>query len=168
MTDQATETKLNTLAELAKLRKLSQDTKDAIKGLEKTLEETPAYQRLIEAKESLREYDSKADEITAGIKTSRTAMIEEQTKLLTKEERAAVYAEFKENLPVGLGLRVNHTLKYEINQITDWCKENAKLLFKLDVKEFEKMADKVDVPGVEKIDVPTITIASDLSMYLEA
>lgn len=155
------------LKTLASLRKLSAETKDAIKKLEKVLEETPAYQRLVEAKESLKEYESKADEITTGIKTSRMAMIEEQTKLLAKEERAAIYAEFKENLPVGLGLRVNHTLKYEINQITDWCKENAKLLFKLDIKEFEKMADKVDVPGVEKIDVPTITIASDLSGYLD-
>jgi len=155
------------LKRIAELRKLSSETKEAIKDLEKVLQETPAYQRLVEAKESLKEYEAKADEITTGIKTSRTAMIEEQTKLLTKEERAAVYAEFKENLPVGLGLRVNHTLKYEINQITDWCKENAKLLFKLDVKEFEKMADKVDVPGVEKIDTPTIIIASDLSMYLE-
>jgi small-conductance mechanosensitive channel len=157
------------LKTLAQLRKLSSETKDAIKQLEKVLEETPAYQRLVEAKESLKEYESKADEITTEIKTSRTAMIEEQTKLLSKEERAAVYAEFKEKLPVGLGLRINHSLKYDEQEAIKWCEINAKTAIKtvLDKKPFEALAEASDLAFVEKIDTPTITIATDLSGYLD-
>lgn len=157
------------LKRLAALRKLSSDTKEAIKELEKVLEETPTYQRLIQAKESLKEYESKADEITAEIKTEKTAVIIKSINGMTKEQRAAAFAEFKALLPSGLGLRVNHLLEYNEQDAIKWCEVNAKTALKtvLDKKPFEALAEASDIEFVKKIDVPTITIASDLSEYLD-
>jgi len=157
------------LKRLATLRKLSSDTKEAIRGLEKTLEETPAYQRLVEAKESLKEYESKAEEITTGIKTEKAAVIVESIKDMTKEQRATAFTEFKALLPSGLGLRVNHSLEYKEQDAITWCETNAKTALKtvLITKVFEALAEASDLNFVKKVDVPTITIASDLSEYLK-
>jgi len=157
------------LKTLASLRKLSTETKEAIKALEKVLEETPAYQRLVEAKESLKEYDSKADEITAGIKTSKLSVITDTIKEMTKEQKLEAFAAFKALLPSGLGLRVNHSLEYDEKEAIKWCEVNAKTALKtaLDKKPFEALAEASDIEFVKKVDVPTITIASDLSEYLD-
>jgi hypothetical protein len=157
------------LKTLAQLRKLSVETKEAIKALEKVLEETPAYQRLVEAKESLKEYETKEDELTANIKFSKFEVIEKTIMGMTKEQRAAAFTEFKALLPTGLGLRVNHSLEYDEKDAIKWCEVNAKTALKtvLDKKPFEALAEASDIEFVKKIDVPTITIASDLSGYLE-
>ncbi len=85
-----------------------------------------------------------------------------------KEEGLKEYIATKEKPSLaGLGLRVNKFLKYDLEKVTEWAKENAKMLFVLDVKAFEKLAKNSPVPGVETIDDPIITIASDLSQYLE-
>ena len=144
---------------LAQLRKLAMEISEQIKSGQVELEKTKEFQNLALEKLALSETNEKIDDLTKSIKADATA------------ECVAGYDEATKTYPKptisGLALRVNHTLKYDIDQVTEWCKENAKLLFKLDVKEFEKMADKVDVPGVEKIYIPTITIASDLSEYLK-
>ena len=155
------------LKTLATLRKLVADTNEQMQESRKRLQDTPEYKRIEEIQTCLSEYQSKVTEYENFIKTDGVKLATEKFTGLTGEEKEKAISEFRQSLINGTSLRINHTLKYEINQITDWCKENAKLLFKLDVKEFEKMADKVDVPGVEKIDVPTITIASDLSEYLK-
>jgi len=157
------------LKTLAQLRKLSVETKEAIKALEKVLEETPAYQRLVEAKESLKEYETKEDELTANIKFSKFEVIEKTIKDMTKEQRVAAFSEFKALLPSGLGLRVNKNLEYKEQDAITWCETNAKTALKtvLITKVFEALAEASDMDFVKKVDVPTITIASDLSEYLK-
>jgi hypothetical protein len=157
------------LKTLAQLRKLSAETKDAIKQLEKVLEETPAYQRLIEAKESLKEYESKEYELTASVKFSQFEIIEKAILGATKDQRTLMFTEFKKTLPEGLSLRVNRSLKYDEQEAIKWCETNAKTALKvvLEKKPFEALAEATDLTFVEKIDVPTITIASDLSGYLD-
>lgn len=170
MTDQTTETKTNTLAELATIRKLAADQQEAVKNLQARLEETPEYKSLAEAKAALTEFSNKETEITAGIKTEKVSFITGLINGMDKDKRAAALAEFKNALPTGLALRVTHSLKYDEQEAIKWCETNAKTAIKtvLDKKPFEALAEASDLAFVEKINTPTITIASDLSMYLEA
>ena len=169
MTDQTIEVKTNTLTDLAKIRKLAADQQEAVKKLQSYLEETPAYKNLAEAKAALTEYSAKETEITASIKSEKASFIAELIDGMDKDKRAAALAEFKKALPDGLALRVTHSLKYDEQEAIRWCQENAKTAIKtvLDKKPFEALAETTDLAFVEKIDTPTITIASDLSMYLQ-
>ena len=139
------------LKDLARLRNLIDKQGEHVKELDSELQETVEYRTLQIAKNFLSEYKAEADELTAKIKADSLAEY-----LATKEKPTLK----------GLALRVNHSLKYDLNSVTEWAKENAKMLFKLDVKAFEKMATTTIVPGVEIVDEPTITIAADLSEYL--
>ena len=49
-----------------------------------------------------------------------------------------------------------------------WCEVNAKAAIKtvLDKKPFEALAETSNIEFIEKIDTPSITIATDLSEYL--
>jgi hypothetical protein len=60
-------------------------------------------------------------------------------------------------------------LEYSEQDAIKWCEVNAKTALKtvLDKKPFESLAEATEIAFVKKIDVPTITIASDLSEYLE-
>ena len=168
MTDKPTETQSQALTELALMRKQTADQAEAVRKLQEQLEETPAFKNLTEARLVLAEYSAKVDELTAAIKASKASVITETIEGMDKDQRAAAFAEFKMLLPAGLSLRVNHSLEYNEQDAIKWCAENAKTVLKtvLDKKPFEALAEVMDIPGVKKIDVPTITIASDLSLYL--
>ena len=170
MTNQIAETKTNTLADLAIIRKLASDQQETVKKFQARLEETPEFKSLVEAKAALTEFSNKETEITAGIKTEKSKVITETIKEMTKEQRAAAFVEFKKLLPEGLSLRVNHSLEYSEQEAIKWCETNATAALKtvLEKKAFESLAETKDIEFVKKIDTPTITIASDLSMYLEA
>jgi len=168
MTDQPTVIQSEALKELASLRKLAAIQAEVVKRLQENLEETPAFKNLAESKDALAEYSAKVDELTTAIKASKASVITETIEGMDKNQRAAAFAEFKMLLPMGLSLRVNHFLEYDEQDVIKWCAENAKTVLKtvLDKKPFEALAEATEIPGVKKIDVPTITIASDLSLYL--
>lgn len=168
MTDQTTEVKTNTIADLAKIRKLAADQQEAVKKFQARLEETPEYKDLVEAKAALTEFSNKETEITSGIKTEKVSFITGLIDGMDKDKRAAALVEFKQALPAGLALRVTHSLKYDEQEAIKWCETNATAALKtvLEKKPFEALAEASDLTFVEKIDTPTITIDSDLSMYL--
>jgi len=149
---EAPQTTEDLLKRLAEIRMYIQETSEGIKKLQASLDEEPKYKVLQISKNVLKTYQAEADLLTAEIKT-------------------AALAEYKKTLQkptiLGLAVRINKILKYNLESVTAWAKDNAKVLFKFDVGEFEKMAQKIDVPGVERKDDPTITIASDLSEYLK-
>ena len=147
------------LKDLAILRSDIDAQKAAVKAFEEALLETNEYKIFQKEKDILSECKSREDELTAKIKTNALAAYKETEELYNRQMA-------KDGLPHGLAIRVNHSLKYDLNSVTEWAKENAKMLFKLDVKAFEKMATTTTVPGVEIVDEPSITIATDLSEYL--
>ena len=168
MTDQPTATQSPALKELASFRKLAEEQAVAVKVLQDLLEKTLEYRNLVKAKLVLQEYNDNAADLTTAIKASNASVITETIEGMDKDQRAAAFAEFKALLPVGLSLRVNHSLEYNEQDVITWCETNAPAILKtvLDKKPFEALAESKDIPGVKKIDVPTITIASDLSPYL--
>ncbi len=143
------EEQLKKLADLRRCISIQEELFDAAK---RELESTDSFARYSLYKEGLTEIREKEQELMNDIK--KDALL---SYILTDKKPEAR----------GLSLRIIHELKYDIAQVTEWCKENAKILFIMDVKAFEKMAKNVDVPGVERVDRPTITIAQDLSEYLE-
>jgi hypothetical protein len=140
------------LKTLAVVREEISSTKKDIAGAQANLEATIEWDILKTTKGHLKELEAEAEKLTKDIKRDALA------DFLLYDQ--------KPNIP-GLAVRVNHLLRYDLQQVTEWCKENAKALFRLDVGEFEKLARTIDVPGVEKYDDPQITITSDLSYYLE-
>ena len=140
------------LKDLATFRELVFSSNANLENLQRKLEETDQYQNIQKVKSTRDEYQTKVNEITTKIKSEGLAEY-----LATKEKPSLA----------GLSLRINKFLKYDLEKVTEWAKENAKMLFVLDVKAFEKLAKNSPVPGVETIDDPMITIASDLSEYLK-
>ena len=130
------------------LKHVNEDTKIAQQSLEKTQE----YADLLAKKEEQDKWMQEESNLTKKIKEDGLA------EYLTTKEKPSL---------AGLGLRINKFLKYDLEKVTDWAKENAKMLFVLDVKALEKLAKTTSVPGVEIVDDPMITIASDLSEYLK-
>jgi len=147
------------LKDLAKFRKLVEFENESIKERQNDLEKTDEFQKLQLEKKSRDDCQKMVDELTAKIKADALA----DSKAMYNPETKT----YGKPVLVGLGLRVNKTLKYIKETAELWAKENAKMLFKMDWKAFEDMAKKIEIPGVEIIDEPTITIASDLSSYLE-
>jgi len=140
------------LKDLATARRAINSAKENFKISQEKLEQTKEYADLQAVKEELYKWTEEESNLTKRI----------------KEEGLAEYLATKEKPSLaGLGLRINKFLKYDLEKVTEWAKENAKMLFILDVKAFEKLAKNSPVPGVETIDDPMITIASDLSEYLK-
>ena len=160
---------IDELKELALFRTYSAAMKERVNLLQAKLEATPEYAALVESKELLKGYEAKVDLITSAIKVNSLSGVTEKIKGMTKEQRTVAFAEFKKTLQNGLSLRVNHSLEYSEQDAIKWCEVNAKTALKtvLDKKPFESLAEATEIAFVKKIDVPTITIASDLSEYLE-
>ena len=157
---------IDDLKDLAQVRNLVNNQTKLLDDLALKLRDTPIYQEILSAQTKKAELATSQAAIEEKIKNEGKVQFSEKTESLEGEDREKAIKEFRDSLISGLGLRITNFLEYDLAEVTEWCKENAKLLFKLDVKEFEKMADKVNVPGVKKINVPTITIATDLSSYL--
>ena len=157
---------INELKDLARTRAEVKKNQEVLDKLALDLRDNPLYQEILSAQTKKAELQASQSAIEEKIKNDWKVQFSEKTASLEGEDREKAIKEFRDSLISGLGLRITNFLEYDLAEVTEWCKENAKLLFKLDVKEFEKMADKVNVPGVKKINVPTITIATDLSSYL--
>ena len=128
-----------------------------------------SYSNINIAKDALEKTQEYIDLQALKEEQNKWALEEANLTKIIKEKGEAEYLATKEKPSlVGLGLRVNKLLKYDLDKVTEWAKENAKMLFVLDVKAFEKLAKNSPVPGVEIVDDPMITISSDLSEYLEA
>jgi len=140
------------LRNLAVIREEIASTKTDVKHAQANLEASVEWEILQTSKDHLKELETEALELMVSIKKEA---LEEYR--LTNEKPSVD----------GLALRINHLLRYDLGKVTEWCKENAKALFKLDIGEFEKLAKTISVPGVEIVDEPTITIAQDLSFYLD-
>lgn len=81
-------------------------------------------------------------------------------------EILAEYERTKNKAPVaGAGVRVLRKASYVLAEALAWCKENAPALLTVDEKKFVK-AD-LDGAPITWLEVPTATIATDLSMYEE-
>ena len=144
------------LKDLAQLRKRIDDAKTHAATAQEKLEASPEYLALQVVKDTLKDYQTKADELTAKIKTDALAEYN-----ATKEKPTLA----------GLALRVNHSLKYDLDAVKKWAKDKMPELFKFDQSAFEKyamaVATTVPVPDVKIVDEPSITIATDLSDYLK-
>lgn len=164
MTDQPEQN----LVELAMMRKLVADQIEAVKKYQAYLEGLPEYKNLVAAKTALAEYTAKEGELVTEIKRSKSSVILETITGMNEQQRKEAFTEFKALLPEGLALRVNHSLEYSEQEAIKWCETNATAALKtvLEKKVFETLAETKDIEFVKKIDTPTITIASDLSMYL--
>ena len=139
------------LSKLAQMRQVLSDTQAAVKKQQQALELTPTYTELMRLKSMLVRHSADVDSQERLVKVMA---LSEYKKTKTEPTQR------------GLIFKMFHTLKYDLTAAESWAKENAKVLFKFDVKEFEKMASKIEIPGVTKTDKPTIQLASDLSEYL--
>jgi hypothetical protein len=149
------EEKKQYLKKLAAVRDIISTSKETVSVREKAYMETAEYKAYASAKEILDDNYSLEKSLIEKIKG---AALEDY--LATKEKPTEK----------GLALRVNHILKYAQAEVELWAKQKMPELFKFDNSAFEKyakaVADTIPVPGVQIIDDPTITIASDLSEYL--
>ena len=89
------------LKDLAKFRKLVEDIKGVLTEAETCLSKTPEYQRVDGIRMSMKEYQVKADELTAKIKAEALA----DSKAMYNPETKT----YGKPVLVGLGLRVNKT-----------------------------------------------------------
>lgn len=127
-----------------------------------------SYSNINIAKDALGKTQEYTDLQALKEEQNKWALEEANLTKRIKEEGLKEYLATKEKPSLaGLGLRINKSMKCDLDKVTEWAKENAKMLFVLDVKALEKLAKNSPVPGVEIVDDPMITIASDLSEYLE-
>jgi len=156
------------LRALASFRLLVANGKTALEAARDRLNKTPEAKTVDEIVASLAEYQAKASEIESTIKTSWAMTAVDQFANKTGEEKEKAITEFRSALAKGLGLRITHSLKYDEAAAIKWCEVNAKAAIKtvLDKKPFEALAETSNIEFIEKIDTPSITIATDLSEYL--
>ena len=153
---------------LAIFRQLIANGKTELDVARDILNKTPEAKKVDEIVASLAECQAKASEIESTIKTSWAMTAVDHFSNKIGEEKEKAISEFRSALAKGLGLRITHSLKYDEAAAIKWCEVNAKAAIKtvLDKKPFEALAETSNIEFVEKIDTPTITIATDLSEYL--
>jgi len=100
------------------------------------------------------------------------ARSEDALKTTEAALRTEIVAQFKatgnKHPAAGLGIREIVELNYLESDALEWAKEHAMCLT-LDKKAFEKVVKAINgaLPFVVQETVPTATIATDLSMYME-
>jgi uncharacterized protein YhaN len=156
------------LKELAQVREQVKKNKALLETLTLKLRDLPDYQEILRAQSKSVELSASQLALEEKIKNEGKVQFSEKTSALEGEEKEKAVVEFRSSLISGLALRINHFFDYLEADAIAWCETNAKAALKtvLDKKSFEALAEAQVIPGVKKIDVPTITIASDLSSYL--
>lgn len=67
----------------------------------------------------------------------------------------------------ALGIRLMKRYQYDVNLATEWARVWAPALLTLDVANFEKLGPSLGSAPIKVEQVPTATIGTDLSKYLE-
>ena len=142
-----------TVRALAQERATCEELDKIVDACQKVLEATPAYQALHSAKEQALVHHKRALDIEGNL----------------REWALAAYRANGNKTPLkGVTIKVFKRLIYDAAQAEAWCRQNAPTLFKWDVKGFEKAAEKLPGAPITIEDDPRVTLASDLSEYLEA
>lgn len=92
---------------------------------------------------------------------------------LEQEIRTTAVEVFEEtnetDIAVGVKIKLFSTINYDVDEATEWAKNNAPMLMKLDTKAFEKIVKSsgasVQVRSLEISKKPVATIAKDLSAW---
>jgi hypothetical protein len=138
------------LSKLAAHRLTLATAKEMQGALVKTFEETPSYLA-----------------VSANI-SDATIQIDELSKQLREIALADYKATGSKKPHPAMGIRVNTKVVYDPKQAETWAKENLPTAFTFDTKFFEVYVKNVaDVPCATIKQVPTATIATDLSEYLK-
>jgi hypothetical protein len=101
------------------------------------------------------------DKANNAFKVAAEAML-----LADKALRDAALQEFKDHeladLGAGVRIKMRHKVKYILDEVETWARENAKFLFKFDTKSFEDAAKKGTLHGApfEKYDEPYCELAT--------
>ena len=135
------------LVDLARAREAEAKVKQAVRDAEATLVLTPAAMRVVELRDTLR---VQQDALNAADKAVRDAAIAEFQATGDK----------KPDDHVSIILRKRPV--YNLRDAKLWCKDNAAYLFLLDVKAFEKDAEKFAEAGAP------VTIEYDPEVRLSA
>ena len=103
--------------------------------------------------------------------TQAQADIETATAAIKDEALGAWTATGSKKPHPAIGIKVMTKLVYGYTEATDWAKDNAPAMLTLDAKLFEAFAKtaaakKQPLSFVGYNEVPTVTIASDLSEYM--
>jgi hypothetical protein len=138
------------LAKLAAQRLIRATAQEMKTAMVKTFEETPSYQAV------------------QGNIASATNQISD----LEKDLRELALADFKatgsKKPHPAMGIRVTAKVVYDPKEAEAWAKENLPTAFTFDTKFFEVYVKNVaNVPCATIEQVPTATIATDLSAYLK-
>jgi hypothetical protein len=139
------------LAKLATQRLMLATAKEMKGAMVKAFEETPSFQ-----------------EIQANINDA-TSQIDELTKDLHELALADFKATGSKKPHPGVGIRVSTKLVYDPAVALDWAKTNVPAALMLDTKTFEGFvkASTAPVTFVSIYEVPSATIATDLSAYIK-
>jgi hypothetical protein len=142
--------------ELARLRKEQDYRRSVMIDLQKRLEETPEYQVIIAYKPDVVSISEQVEEAETELRLAAV-----QSFLDTQDKRPHP----------ALGIRVTKVVQVvDKNILADYCKEHLPQAYILDMKFVEKhakaVADTAPLPGVEIVETPSATVASDLSSYL--
>ena len=135
-----------------------------------------AVRKLAEARAGLdflkAKIDARRAEFSASLAGDLDALAFAQREVdeYTNEVKAEALAEFEANGTKkfdGCEVKVFTKLDYPEADAFAWAKESG-LALTLDKKAFEKIAKATPLPFVVEVQEPKVTIASDLSAFIEA
>ena len=151
------------LKNLAVIREEIASAKTDAKHAQANLEATIEYEVLRASKDHLKELETEAEDLIIEIKSDEHDAIE------WGED-----GEFEKPTTPGIGARAKHTILFDDATAKGWCIKNAIHYLIIDKPVFTKAAldankgkNAKQFPCVTYVDDVEITIASDLSYYLE-
>ena len=120
--------------------------------------ESVAFQAL-EATKEFRDYTD------AQMQRKELETILREAEAQARQDAERIYEQTGNKHPVsGANVRVSKAFVYDEQEATKWCRTYAIGLLKLDRAAFERA--NIPGSGIEQIEKPVGTIASDLSEYL--
>lgn len=150
-----TKTLTDQLRELARARQTLADLRTIAEGIGMEIADLAISQKWHAARDKYREHERYIETLEVAV---RNAAVE--AFLATGDKHPAE----------GVTVKVFKNLSYAIETVTDWARLHMPMVLALDRKRFERAATSGILPDtapVDVIDEPRVTIASDLSVYLE-
>ena len=140
------------LQELAQARMNLDSSTEDVAMRQTALENTTAYECLAAAKEWQRRDREEIDRLTFQV----------------REAALAAYAEDGNKKPCpGIQIKLYSVVEFDEAEALAWCRDYGGSLLRLDMKAFEKAAPALHGAPISITQEPRVTIARDLSEYLE-